>query len=85
MNRFDHDPETIEHDPQEERRPKWMWKATWMVVFIFWGYRFIEGIEWDSLLVGLITGMVLVGWIADTGGLGAIASWIRGSANKADK
>lgn len=85
MSHFDQDPKIIEHAPNEERRPKWVWKATWMVVFIFWGFQYIDGIKWDSLLVGLLTGMVLVGWVADTFGLGAIASWIRQSHTEPDK
>lgn len=85
MSQLEPAPEIIEHEPSEPRRPKWMWKLTWMVVFIFWGYQFIDGIKWDSLLVGLITGMVLVGWIWDTFGLDRLASWIRGNSAQKDE
>lgn len=85
MSEFDRDAEIIEYEPDEPRRPKWVWKLTWMIVFIFWGYQFIDGIKWDSLLVGLMTGIALVGWIWDTFGLDRLASWIRGLPTKPGK
>lgn len=85
MSQFDPAPEIIEYEPDEQPRRKWVWKLTWMIVFIFWGYQFIDGIKWDSLLVGLITGMVLVGWVWDTFGLDGLASWIRGNSSHKDE
>lgn len=77
MNQIDHDPKTIEHNPHEKRQPKWLWKAAWIVVFIFWGLQYVDGIHWDSLFVGGITGIVLVSWVADTAGLEVPESWRR--------
>lgn len=74
---IDHDPKTIEHIPNEKRPPKWIWKAAWVVVAIFWILQYFDGIQWDSLLVGLITGVVLVSWVADTAGLDVPESWRR--------
>ena len=75
MKQIDHDPKTIEHIPNEKRPPKWIWKAAWIVVALFWVLQWRDGFEWENIALGAITGIVLVSWVADTAGLDVPASW----------
>lgn len=76
MNQIDHDPKTIEHIPNEKRPPKWIWKAGWALVALLWAAQwYTDGFDWDQLMLGLGTGVLLVSWVADTVGLDVPASW----------
>lgn len=65
----------IDHIPNEKRPPKWIWKAAWAVVALFWLLQWSEGFDWQNLALGGITGMLLVGWVAETAGLEVPSSW----------
>ena len=65
----------IEHIPNERRDPKWLWKAAWLIVALFWLLQLRHGFNWDSLALGGITGMVLVAWSMQKTGGEVPASW----------
>ncbi|QMV26324.1 hypothetical protein GRI33_05040 [Brucella sp. BO3] len=65
----------IDHIPGEKRPPKWIWKAAWAVVALFWLLQWREGVEWNSLALGVITGIVLALWAMEKTGGETPASW----------
>lgn len=65
----------IDHIPNEKRPPKWIWKAAWAVVALFWLLQWRDGFDWENIALGVITGIVLVSWVAETAGLEVPESW----------
>lgn len=72
---MDREPQTIEHNPHERREPKWLWKAAWAVVAVFWLLQFRNGFVWDQIALGAITAGVLVSWAMEKTGGEVPASW----------
>lgn len=72
---IDHDPKTIEHIPNEKRPPKWIWKAAWAVVALFWVLQWRDGFDWENIALGGITVGILVAWAMERTGGEVPASW----------
>lgn len=67
----------IDHNPNERRPPKWFWWAIFAVIAGLWLLQARHGFEWDQVMLGLGTGALLVGWVAETYGLDTPESWRR--------
>lgn len=67
----------IEHIPNEKRPPWWFWWAAFAVVGVFWLLQIRHGFDWDQILLGLITGAVIVAWSMEMTGGETPASWRR--------
>lgn len=75
MNQIDQDPKTIEHNINERREPKWIWKAAFFVVAIFWILQWRKGFDWGNIALGGISMGVLVAWAMEKTGGEVPASW----------
>ncbi len=76
MNQIDHELKTIEHIPNDKRLPKWIWKAGFALIALLWAAQwYIDGFDWDQLMLGLGTGIVLMGWVMERTGGEIPASW----------
>lgn len=71
------EPPTIEHNPHERREPRWLWKAVWAVIAIFWLLQIPDGFVWDQIALGAITGLCLAGWAMEKTGGEIPESWRR--------
>ena len=68
----------IEHNPNEQRQPWWLWWVAWAFVGVLWAGTLIAGnVVWHQVLLGVGTGVLLVSWVADIAGLDTPASWRR--------
>lgn len=65
----------IEHNPNEKRPPKWLWKAIFAFVAFFWALQYPDGYDWGNLAVGLITGLFLGMWAMEKTGGEIPESW----------
>lgn len=69
------EPPTIEHNPHERREPKWLWKAGFAMIALFWLLQWREGFDWDQIMLGLGTGAAIAGWAMDMTGGEVPESW----------
>lgn len=65
----------IEHIPGERREPKWLWKAAFVFVALFWLLQWSDGFEWDNIALGVITGLFIGLWGMEMTGGEVPASW----------
>ncbi|WP_421565569.1 hypothetical protein [Ochrobactrum sp. EDr1-4] len=65
----------IDHIPNEKRPPKWIWKAAWAVVALFWLLQWRDGFDWENIALGGITIGVLVAWAMEKTGGETPESW----------
>lgn len=65
----------IEHNPNEKRPPKWFWKAAFAVIAIFWLLHWGEEMNWPQIMLGLGTGIILMGWVMEITGGEIPKSW----------
>lgn len=72
------EPNTIDHNPNEKRQPWWLWWVAWAFVALLWlGQWYTDGFEWDNIMLGIGTGVLLASWAIDIGGVETPASWRR--------
>lgn len=74
--------QTIDRNPNEKRQPWWLWWVAWAFVGFLWILHIGDDIEWSHVMLGLGTGVLLVSWVADIGGLDTPSSWRRKSRRK---
>ncbi|OEI83574.1 hypothetical protein GRI33_13975 [Brucella sp. BO3] len=65
----------IDHIPGEKRPPKWIWKAAFALAAVFWVLFWVEGINWPQVMLGIGTGIILMGWAMEKTGGETPASW----------
>lgn len=68
-------PETIEHNINEKRPPKWIWKVGFAAIGILWILQARRGFDWEQIMLAFGTGVLFVSWVADRFGLDVPASW----------
>lgn len=59
---------TIDHDPHEPPRRVggWIWWPAWAIVVLLWiGQSYFDGIEIHNLALGGLTGIILAAWAGD--------------------
>jgi len=69
------EPPTIEHNPDERREPKWLWKAAFAFVAFFWLLQWNDGFQWDQIALGGISGLLLGLWSMEKTGGEVPESW----------
>lgn len=66
----------IEHNPNEKRPPKWIWKAGFAFIAALWVIQWAtDGFMWDQVLLGVGTGALIAGWAMEKTGGETPASW----------
>lgn len=67
----------IEHNPDEKPQPWWLWWVVWAFVAALWLFQTRHGYDWNNVLLGFITGGMLVAWSIDIAGVETPSSWRR--------
>lgn len=60
----------IDHNPNERREPRWMWKAIFVGIAFLWIINYPKGYNWTQIALGGISGLFLAAWAMErTGGV----------------
>ena len=73
---------TIEHNPHERREPKWLWKAIFAGLALFWLLFLDDDLAWDQIGLGILTGSFLGMWAMEKTGGEVPASWRKSSRRR---
>lgn len=68
----------IEHDPNEtprRRSPLIYWVAWLMIVLLWVGQWYFDGLDWEQILLGFITGAMITAWAIEITGNKMPDSW----------
>lgn len=77
------EPLTIDHNPHEKRQPWWLWWLAWGLCAIIWAAIILtETVVWHHVALAIGTGVLIVSWAIDIGGLDTPASWRRKPVRK---
>ncbi len=73
MNQIEHDP----NEPKIDRSMKIYWIAAIVLALLWIGQWYFDGFDWEQIMLGLGTGILLTAWAIDVSGNKIPESWRR--------
>jgi hypothetical protein len=69
----------IEHDPKEPPRDRsgmGIYWANFLILCVLWAWKLLDGLDWQSVALGLWTGLFVAIWAIEMTG-NKVPAWMR--------